>query len=64
MTSTISQSGSATACPMPSILDRKAAFTLDEIDADLAAVPGIADPAFLRGLAGADRAALPRRDRR
>jgi valyl-tRNA synthetase len=41
--------------PMPSILDRRAAFTLDEIAADLAAVPGIADPAFLRGLQGADR---------
>jgi valyl-tRNA synthetase len=41
--------------PMPSILDRTAAFTLDEIAGDLAAVPGIADPAFLRGLAGADR---------
>jgi valyl-tRNA synthetase len=41
--------------PMPSILDRKAAFTIDEIELDLAEVPGIADPAFLRGLAGADR---------
>jgi valyl-tRNA synthetase len=41
--------------PMPSILDRRAAFTLDEIDADLSTVPGVADPAFLRGLAGADR---------
>jgi valyl-tRNA synthetase len=40
---------------MPSILDRKAAFTLDEIEADLAEVPGVADPAFLRGLGGADR---------
>ena len=41
---------------MPSVLDREgAAFTLDEIDADLAEVPGIADPAFLRGtLAGQD----------
>jgi valyl-tRNA synthetase len=41
--------------PMPSILDRRAAFTLDEIADDLVAVPGIADPAFLRSLAGADR---------
>jgi valyl-tRNA synthetase len=41
--------------PMPSILDRRAAFTLEEIDADLTAVPGIADPDFLRGLAGQDR---------
>jgi valyl-tRNA synthetase len=41
--------------PMPSILDRRAAFTLDEIADDLAEVPGIADPAFLRGLAGTDR---------
>ncbi|WP_419758210.1 valine--tRNA ligase [Acidisoma sp.] len=41
--------------PMPSILDRRAAFTLDEIEADLTEVPGVADPAFLRGLAGADR---------
>ena len=44
--------------PMPSILDRAAAFTLDEIEADLAEVPGVADPAFLRGLAGADRVPL------
>jgi valyl-tRNA synthetase len=41
--------------PMPSILDRRAAFTIDEIADDLADVPGIADPAFLRGLAGQDR---------
>jgi valyl-tRNA synthetase len=41
--------------PMPSILDRKAAFMLDEIEQDLAEVPGIADPAFLRGLVGQDR---------
>jgi valyl-tRNA synthetase len=41
--------------PMPSILDRRAAFTIDEIATDLAEIPGIADPAFLRGLAGQDR---------
>ena len=41
--------------PMPSILDRRAGFTLEEIEADLTAVPGVADPAFLRGLAGTDR---------
>jgi valyl-tRNA synthetase len=44
--------------PMPSILDRRAAFILDEIAADLAEVPDIADPAFLRGLAGTDRMPL------
>jgi valyl-tRNA synthetase len=41
--------------PMPSILDRKAAFMLDEIEPDLVEVPGVADPAFLRGLVGQDR---------
>ncbi|HUZ65925.1 MAG TPA: class I tRNA ligase family protein, partial [Acetobacteraceae bacterium] len=43
--------------PMPSVLDRAAAVTLAEIEDDLAAVAGIADPAFTRGLAGQDRAA-------
>jgi valyl-tRNA synthetase len=41
--------------PMPSVLDRQAAFTLDEIADELRAVPGVADPGFLQGLAGADR---------
>ena len=40
---------------MPSILDREARITLAEIEADLAAVPGIAEPDFVRGLAGQDR---------
>jgi valyl-tRNA synthetase len=41
--------------PMPSVLDRKAGFTLDEIAEELRAEPGVADPAFLQGLAGLDR---------
>jgi valyl-tRNA synthetase len=40
---------------MPSVLDREARVTLDEIE--LAAVPGIAEPAFTQALAGQDRAA-------
>lgn len=40
---------------MPSVLDRQAAFTLDEIASDLRAVDGIADPAFLQALVGEDR---------
>jgi valyl-tRNA synthetase len=40
---------------MPSILDRQAAFMIEEIDADLTEVPGVAEPAFLRGLVGQDR---------
>jgi valyl-tRNA synthetase len=40
---------------MPSVLDREARVTLAEIEEALAAVPGIADPAFVRGLAGEDR---------
>ena len=39
--------------PMPSILDRQARITLGEIA--LAAVPGIADPAFARSLDGLGR---------
>ncbi|UFN51003.1 valine--tRNA ligase [Roseomonas sp. OT10] len=39
----------------PSVLDAEARVMLDEIDADLAAVPGLADPAFVRALAGKDR---------
>jgi len=41
--------------PMPSVLDRQACFTLEEISAELRAVPGVADPAFLQGLVGQDR---------
>jgi valyl-tRNA synthetase len=41
--------------PMPSVLDRRANMTLDEIEDVLTAVPGIADPEFVRGLAGQSR---------
>ena len=41
--------------PMPSMLDRAALVTLDEIEPELAAVEGYADPAFVRGLAGLGR---------
>jgi valyl-tRNA synthetase len=41
--------------PMPSVLDRQAMVTLDEIADVLAAVPGVADPEFVRGLAGQGR---------
>jgi valyl-tRNA synthetase len=41
--------------PMPSILDREARVTLEEIAADLTPVPGIADPDFVHALAGKDR---------
>ncbi|MFL5288812.1 MAG: valine--tRNA ligase [Rhodopila sp.] len=41
--------------PMPSILDRQANVTLTEIDDQLRAVPGVADPAFVRGLSGQAR---------
>ncbi len=40
---------------MPSVLDKEALITLAEIDADLVAVSGIADPDFVRGLAGKGR---------
>jgi valyl-tRNA synthetase len=40
--------------PMPSVLDREAKVTLEEVE--LAAVPGIADPEWTRTLAGLDRA--------
>ncbi len=40
---------------MPSILDKSAKITLAEIEADLVAIDGLADPAFVRGLAGLDR---------
>jgi valyl-tRNA synthetase len=41
--------------PMPSILDREARITLADIDADLVAVDGYADPAFVRSLSGMER---------
>ena len=40
---------------MPSILDKSAKITLAEIDADLVAIDGLADPSFVRSLAGLDR---------
>jgi valyl-tRNA synthetase len=49
--------GQRHALPMPSVLDREARVTLAEIAADLAEVPGVADPAFVRSLDGQDRAA-------
>ena len=39
----------------PSILDADARILLDEIDDDLRTVPGLADPGFVRGLAGQPR---------
>ena len=41
--------------PMPSVLDRQARVALAEISGDLAAMPGVADPDFVRGLEGLDR---------
>jgi valyl-tRNA synthetase len=41
--------------PMPSILDRQARITLSEIE--LSAIPGLADPEFVRGLEGQSREA-------
>jgi valyl-tRNA synthetase len=41
--------------PMPSVLDRQANVTLEEIEDALTAVPGVADPGFVRGLAGQSR---------
>jgi valyl-tRNA synthetase len=41
--------------PMPSVLDRSALITLAEIEGDLDAVDGVADPAFVRKLAGMGR---------
>ncbi len=49
--------GQRHALPMLSILDRAARITLAEIDGDLAAVAGVADPDFVRALDGQDRAA-------
>jgi valyl-tRNA synthetase len=41
--------------PMPSILDREAHVTLADIEDDLREVPGLADPNFVRSLAGMER---------
>ena len=41
--------------PMPSVLDRQAQVTLAEIEDVLTAVPGVADPGFVRSLAGQAR---------
>jgi valyl-tRNA synthetase len=41
--------------PMPSVLDMGAAVTLAEIESELRAVDGVADPAFTRTLAGLER---------
>jgi valyl-tRNA synthetase len=46
--------------PMPSVLDAEARITLDEIAADFVAVEGVADPDFVRSLAGQDRFAARR----
>jgi valyl-tRNA synthetase len=43
--------------PMPSVLDREARITLAEIETELAAVAGLADPDFVRALAGQGREA-------
>ncbi|HEY0423802.1 MAG TPA: valine--tRNA ligase [Rhodopila sp.] len=41
--------------PMPSVLDRQALVTLAEIEELLTEIPGIADPVFIRTLAGQAR---------
>ncbi|MBX6376330.1 MAG: valine--tRNA ligase [Acetobacteraceae bacterium] len=41
--------------PMPSVLDAEARVMLDEIAPEMRAVEGVADPGFLRGLAGKER---------
>jgi valyl-tRNA synthetase len=51
------QVGQRHALPMPSILDRAGTITLAEIEGELAAVEGVADPQFVRGLAGQGREA-------
>jgi valyl-tRNA synthetase len=40
---------------MPSVLDREARITLEEIAADLTPTPGVADPDFVHSLAGLER---------
>jgi valyl-tRNA synthetase len=47
--------GQRHALPMPSMLDREARVTLEDIDADLISIEGYADPSFVRGLAGLGR---------
>ena len=47
--------GQRHALPMPSVLDRAASVTLAEIDGDLRAVAGVAEPSFVRKLAGQGR---------
>ena len=42
---------------MPSILDADARITLDEIEAELGTIPGLADPALVRSFAGLSREA-------
>ena len=41
--------------PMPSVLDRQAMVTLAEIEDSMTTVPGVADPEFVRQLAGQAR---------
>ncbi|MBI0535153.1 valine--tRNA ligase [Roseomonas sp. KE2513] len=41
--------------PAPTVLDAEGRVSLAEIEADLRAVPGVADPAWTRDLAGKDR---------
>lgn len=41
--------------PLPSVLDADGRITVEEIEDDLAAVENLADPGFVRGLAGQDR---------
>ena len=41
--------------PMPSVLDREARVMVGEIEGELRAVDGVADPAFVRSLAGQGR---------
>jgi valyl-tRNA synthetase len=43
--------------PMPAMLDREARVTLEDIAADLVAIDGYADPAFVRSLEGQGREA-------
>ncbi|WP_137176899.1 valine--tRNA ligase [Roseomonas sp. AR75] len=47
--------GKRHALAMPSVLDADAKVMVAEIEADLAEVPGIGDPAFVRALDGLDR---------
>ncbi len=49
------QVGQRHGLPMPSILDRDARVTLAEIESELRAVDGVAEPAFVQSLAGQGR---------